>query len=220
MQSMKAESRLKHARPINALSPACALLIAALCVSATLVQATIITHDAILEPDATHDYVVSLSKSIPEGMGLFAFAIDENIDDEFTFAYGSVAEYCALFSVSYNTELTPSYAQSLSPIAANYGEPPPTSTISIPVDSELYVGYWDNRNGGPGPGLFTMDASDNYGWFLLRNTASGLQISDGATAVGDGIVVGTYTQIPEPSAIAMLVTSAPLVFLRRRRIRG
>ena len=57
-----------------------------------------------------------------------------------------------------------------------------------------------------------------FGWALLRNSASGLQLLGSAVTYDrPGIVIGTTTTVPEPTAALLLAGAAFPLLLRRRR---
>ena len=171
--------------------------------------------DAVFEPDPFSDYIVYLSQSIPPGTGRFAIRIYDNGNGEYLLGYGGIAEYFALYAAVSGTALTPTYAQNNTPLICNYTPEHFYANVSIPLDGSMLFSYWDDRDLGGIP-----TANDNYGWFELQNTADGLSIWDGATAIGGGIYTGTYTQIPEPSSIALLCTGAAAMFFRNRRMKS
>ena len=169
--------------------------------------------DATLGSDSTHDYILHLTQSIPLGQGHFAIAIDNIGNNDFEFNYWSIAEYYSLHSVAYGAAFTPDYVQSdnnpvVWTVGTIIGE-----TLNIPMDDSIILGYWDDRAAFDG----IPTDSDNYGWVELQNTLSGLTLVGGATAIGGGIYAGTYTQIPEPSTIALICAGATAVLLRNRR---
>ena len=197
-------------RPILALA---GLLFAALALSPLKADAFIIVDDAALTSGWMSDYILRLTLSIPLGDGNFEIWINDNGNGDYEFGYSGIAEYYALYEAVSGTAVTPSYAQNTTPLVANYSSGPFSSTINIPIDESIFLGYWDDRNVHSG----IPSADDNYGWLELQNTAGGLTIVDGATAVGGGIYAGTYTQIPEPSTIALMCSGAVAVLLRNRK---
>ena len=190
------------------------ILFAFCCLLTMNASAFIIVNDAALETDwPMSDYLLVLAQSIPPGQGLFAISIIAAGNNDFEFNYSGIAEYYALYAAVSGTALTPAYAQNTTPLVANYAPGPFSSTINIPVDSSIFLGYWDDRDLEDVP-----SANDSYGWIELMNTTDGLTIWDGATAIGGGIYVGTYSQIPEPSTLILMCTgAASLVWKRRRR---
>ena len=197
-------------RPILALV---VLLFTALILRPLNADAFIIVDDAALTSGWMSDYMLSLTQSIPLGDGLFAIFINDKGNGDFELSYGGIAEYYALYAAVSGTALTPAYAQNTTPLVANYSPGPFTSSINIPLDESIFLGYLDDRNSHSS----FPNADDNYGWVELQNTAGGLTLLDGATAVGGGIYVGTYTQIPEPNTIALLCFGAGAMILRIRR---
>ena len=189
-------------------------LFAALTLRPLNADAFIMVDDAVLTPNMLmNDYVLHLILSIPVGQGSFAIGINYRGANNFEFGSAGIAERYALYTAVPGTELTPTYAHNNVPIVANYSPGPYYSTINIPMDSSIFLGYWDDRADFDN----IPTANDNYGWVLLANTAEGLSIWDGATAIGSGIYVGTYTQIPEPSTMVLMFTGAAALFLRTRR---
>ena len=176
--------------------------------------AFIMVDDAVLTPDMwMNDFVLHLTLSIPAGQGLFAIAINDQGGSDFELSYAGIAEYYALYAAVSGTAITPAYAQNNTPLVANYSPGPFASTVNIPIDESIFLGYWDDRAGFDN----IPTANDNYGWVELQNTMSGLTLVGGATAIGGGIYAGTYTQIPEPSTIALACSGAIALLLRTRR---
>jgi len=82
------------------------------------------------------------------------------------------------------------------------------------LNETKYFAYWDDSFGSaenPSP-----DNNNHYGWINLTYTAAGLISTDGATAIGDGIIVGTYTQVPEPVTILLFSLGGLGTWLLRR----
>ena len=175
--------------------------------------ATVIPNDAILSPgfSSPHDYVFELTLSTLGG-GAYAVGIDILGGNDFHFSGFSISEDYSLHTVTYGAAFTPGYAANdSSPVV--WMPPPYTDrTLNIPIDASIFLGYWDDRSGD-----HTPTSNDNYGWVELHNSSSGLNILDGATAIGGGIYAGTYTQIPEPNTIALLCLGAGAMMFRCRR---
>jgi hypothetical protein len=170
--------------------------------------------DAVLTPGMwSSDYLLHLTLSIPAGQGLFAIAINDQGNGDFEFSYAGIAEYYALYAAVSGTAITPAYAQNNTPLVANFSPGPFASTVNIPTDESIFLGYWDDRADFDN----IPTANDNYGWVELHNTMSGLTLVGGATAIGGGIYAGTYTQIPEPSTIALLCSGSIALLIRTRR---
>ena len=175
-------------------------------------NAFIMVDDAVISAGSPFsDYVLSLSLSIPVGSGIFSIAIDDLGGGQFGFTATGIAEGFSLHSAVYNLAFTPDYVQNDIALLGNMGSNT-TETLIIPIDESIFLGYWDDRNLD-----YTPTSNDNYGWFELQNTAGGLTILDGATAIGGGIYAGTYTQIPEPSTITLVCSGAIAMLLRTRR---
>ena len=167
--------------------------------------------DAVLNGWMTYD--LYLSQSIPLGEGAFFIQILTLGNDDFQFQYNSIAELYSLHEAYYGLEFTPAYVQGDSPPLMSNNNNPGSGIVNIPLNDSIYLGYWDDRS----PIDSTPTANDSYGWIELQNTDSGLVLLDGATAAGSGILVGTYSQIPEPTAISLICMGAGALVLRSRR---
>ncbi len=169
------------------------------CPAASQTEASVILDDAILtSDDFFFDYVISLSQSPDDG--LFAIGIDELGADRIEFSYLGIAEEFALFQAFQGLELTPDYIDMTTPFISNNGIDPGSGSIELSLGQGALFGYWDELNTTQQP-----TSPGNFGWFNLTRTAAGLVISDGATAVGSGIIVGTTTPIPEPSPLGLML---------------
>ena len=179
--------------------------------SSSLLHAEILVDDATLGPGTFGDYRLTLSSS------QYAFFVDFDFSggDLYSFSTSengnSIAEGIRLFQTPYGTELTPAYAVSTTPLFDNSS--PANWQISIPLDTSVYLAYWDDRDTLD----YTPTANDGYGWVQLTHTASGLEGSASATAIGSGIIVGTTTAIPEPSTIALCIIGSLALFRRSKK---
>ena len=177
-----------------------------------LLHAEILVGDAVLVPGGiiSGDYGITLASS------QYAFSVDFDFSggDLYSFSTSensySIAEGLRLFQAPYGTELTPTYAASTTPLFDNSS--PADWQISIPLDTSVYLAYWDDRDTLD----YTPTANDGYGWIQLTHTASGLEGSASATALGSGIIVGTTTAIPEPSTMTLCIIGC-LALLRRSK---
>jgi hypothetical protein len=129
-------------------------------------------------------------------------------NDDFEFRTGLIASDYRLFPATPGLEFTPSAASEVGNALV------PGSSIQHFVISETkYYAYWADVFPSP----LEPDAGDHYGWVALMYDGAELVITDSATAVGGGIIVGTYTQIPEPSSVVLFAFAA---FGLYRRIRA
>lgn len=192
---------------------------AALLTSSLPVAAVVIANDVVLGPfpPLQGDYVFRLSQSTstsPAG-GLVAVSFSTVGGSNFQFSPAfnnySIAEEFRLFVAPAGTRFDAAYVSSHTPFFTNAA--PAFWSLSIPVNTSLIVGYWDDR-------MFQgADSADNYGWVRLDNTSSGLVAGAGITAIGGGIIVGTNSQVPEPSAALLALLGAPAI-AHLRRCRG
>jgi len=176
----------------------------------------VIANDAAILPFFGPDPYLMLTNSInpSEGRnGLFAIEITDGGGSQFTFSYAGVAEEFALYSINPRDSVDPSFAASTIPLVSNNGTDPGSSVQTFSLFQSRYFAYWDDRFTGAHS---IPDLSDNYGWVLLTRTASGLQVSSSATAIGGGIIAGTFTQIPEPSMGGLALLGLGLSIILRR----
>lgn len=189
----------------------------------------VIPNDAVLfdTPGGSFgDYQLALGQSIPEGEGLFGVGVRDLGNDEFGFASFGIAQQYALFSAEPGDSITPDFVSGSPTLTTNFfaGISGPSS-LTLSVGESVFLSYWDDR--GPGfLGNGLADQVDNYGWLelgrsdrLLDGTFGELEILGGATAIGQGIIVGTTTTIaiPEPSSAVLLsLFAAPFVARRKK----
>jgi hypothetical protein len=150
--------------------------------------------------------LLTLTKSIPSGQGLFAIQISSISSSEFYFHFWGIAEDYKLFVVDQGVLFESNYVLSNTPRISNVGEPI-DNLQDFSMNQVKYFGYWDDRqefNHEP-------DSSDNYGWVSLIRSANGLEVQSGATSIGRGIFVGSLTQVPLPFPAGLFVSG--LIFL-------
>jgi len=153
--------------------------------------ADVITNDAVISGN-----YLELTQSIPPGEGLFSVSISSNGLGEYEFEYAGIAEEYALFTSVSGEVFTSSCAETNTPFVSNNGSDPGSGVLNFTVDVPVYLSYWDDRNFDSKP-----DANDNYGWAMLVWDGSELGVSESATALGSGIVVGTTQIVPTPATL-------------------
>ena len=188
---------------------------------------TPVTYAQVIVGDAqvstfNGDMAVSLTQSIsPSGGGLFAFTVKPITSSQYSFSFIGIAEITKLFNVGSGVNLDANFVSINTPLISNDGVGPSAAVLTFSLNQTRSFGYWDDRywfNGNTG--LYGLpDVADNYGWLTMTRTISGLVLSGSATAIGGGIVVGTTSQIPEPSSIAFLfgVTCFGFIIFNRRK---
>ena len=181
------------------------------CALSQIASAVVIENDAVIGPLFGSGQYLTLSKSVPNQQGLFAIRIAPLSSSQFVFSYAGIAEEYGLFSVVPGMNFDPAFVLLNDPIVSNNGIDPGSSTQVFALNQSKYFGYWDDRLNGQTP-----DANDNYGWVRITRTASGLEASASATAIGGGIVVGTTTQIPEPASSVLISFGVFMLVVRRR----
>jgi len=175
-------------------------------------SASVVVNDASITSSVYgpgHVFLI-LSQSIPDGQGAFIIDIETVTSSQYLFSYAGIAEYYKLFTMNPGTRLDAEFVLQNAPIVSNDNNPGSSSQTFSTLNQSKYFGYWDDRlNGG------TPDSNDNYGWVQLTRTASGLVATSSATAIGGGIIVGTTTQVPEPTPTMLVAFGTLLVFVRR-----
>lgn len=209
------------------LLPACALL-----ASTAVAQVFIGDVATIAVPPPGYDTVVGLTLSIPSGQGAASFSFESIDSGGLSTRIGAIniAEYYSLFLVADGVVFDAAYVSSHTAITDNSGSLP-SYTLPYSDGQSVLFAYWDDRSAFGGAGAWgAPDSTDLYGWmrvdFSLGTDPDTLDpvvrwtIADSATARG-GILVGTYTQVPEPASVAFLAGLAGLGFhvARRRRSR-
>lgn len=151
--------------------------------------------------------------------GLFSIRVTTLGVGQYRFNYYGIAELYSLHFATVGLAFTPTLVLGDTPLLNNNNNPGQFD-FNLGVNQSRYFAYWDNAlyisnpplGASPGP-----DDYDAYGWFRLTRTVSGLTISDSATAMGNGIVVGTYTAVPEPSFFAIGAVGLLGLIYRRKR---
>ena len=200
---------------ISRLKTVIAIAVVQICAVHAQSLATVITDDAAIIPLFGQDQVLTLTKSVGPGEGLFAISITDPSSggSGYTFDYFGIAEEYALFAVDFGTVIDPNFAASTTPLVSNNGVDPGSSLQTFLIGESRYFGYWDERtlNDSATPNKF-----DNYGWVLIERTNSGLEVSSSATAIGGGIIAGTLISVPEPPAMMLLLLGIGLCSRMRR----
>jgi hypothetical protein len=181
------------------------------CAFSHTASAAVIVNDAAIGSSfyGPGHVLLTLSQSIPSGEGLFAIDIETVTSSQYLFSYAGIAESYKLFSLASGTRLDPAFVLQNSPIVSNDNNPG-SNTQTFALNQSKYFGYWDDRLNGDTP-----DSNDNFGWVLLTRTDSGLIASSGATAIGGGIIVGTTTQVPEPTSTMLIALGLLSISMRR-----
>jgi hypothetical protein len=196
-------------------------------------QAQVIENDAVLveTPGGDFgDYEVGLAQTTSfnggDEMGLFAFGIAEQSNGDLQFNAIAIGETYALFFADLGDAVGPEFATGTDVFASNF-DVPSSDFFQLAAGESQYFAYYDDRTFETNnlsvsdfPEVVTDD--DNFGWFRLERLGGGdLSITDGATAKGAGIVVGTTNTfaVPEPttSTLLMLCTLARITLRTRKR---
>lgn len=170
----------------------------------------VIANDAAILPIFGSGQYLTLTNSLQGRPGLFAIQIASNSPSQFTFSYAGIAELYALYDVSPGVAIDPSFAAATTPLVSNNGVDSGSSVQVFSLGQSRYYAYWDDRYYDSGIAYGIPDSTDNYGWVQITRTVSGLRVSSSATALGGGIIAGTLTQIPEPSAGLLLLLGLAL----------
>jgi len=197
-----------------------ALAAALVCPLAAPANAAVIENDMALIPSALktgNKALVLTHQSKPPsqgGGGLFYIDVESIDSTHFRLsAPGSAETYALYYPIAQLAVFDPTYVRTFTPFVSNNPKYAGTRDVVLGPLSTTYFAYWDQGLLGPG----NPDFPESYGWVALRNGAAGLEIASSATALGGGIVVGTTTQVPEPSPalLAPLAIAAALLYTRR-----
>lgn len=151
------------------------------------------------------------------GTGGLGISVDGQGGGNYDFQFAFIAFEYGLYSAYYGMEFTPSYADTQTPLVSNNGIDPMASVQSFSLGETKYYAFWEDVF--PGGVADEADNADNYGWVSLTYNGSALVVTDSATALGGGIIVGTYTQIPEPATVLLFGLGGFGVWLLRRNKR-
>jgi hypothetical protein len=172
-------------------------------------RADVIVHDAkLITGNFPYPTTMLVTINMDGGLGV-------NLNDlgagRYEFTTGLIGADYSLFPSTSGQEFTPLQAGGGGILV------PGTSTQLFSLNETKQYAYWEDNvfSGGFGP-----DSHDNYGWVSLTRTVSGLVITDSATAIGGGIIVGTYTQIPEPATVLLFGLGGIGAWLLRRNGRA
>ena len=114
------------------------------------------------------------------------------------------------YSVQPGTILNTAWASTATPfVNAQAGDL--SGRITLTLGQPFLLGFWLDRNSNPAP-----VSGDRFGWAELVLTGSGLQLIRSATeSSGMGLVAGTTTVVPEPSALGLIaMTLVAFIVLR------
>lgn len=148
-----------------------------------------------------------LTQTAPPGNGMFLYQVSTAIPNSFTFTYLGIAEANSLYLAVPGDQFDIVFVRTR-PSFANNSNNPGSGILSLLPGETRYLAYWDDR-------FFAAD--DLFGWARLSNVGGEIRVEESATAVGGGIVVGTLTQIPEPSGFMMAATALAMAAMRRTR---
>lgn len=175
-----------------------------LLINFSVLNADVIVHDAKLILYSDPEYILTTTNF---GGGL-AVGINNLGMGNYQFSDFLAGPAYSLFPSSSGQEFTPLQAGGAGALV------PGISTQLFSLNETKYYAYWEQAYAyEPAPGPIS---ADNYGWVSLTRTPSGLVITDSATAIGGGIIVGTYTQIPEPATVLLFGLGGIGAWLLRR----
>lgn len=187
-------------------------------------QGTIVSGSIIFsQPAAAPPGTYLMASAYPGGpnSGFFVLSLSTLGAGQYQLGYYGIAEIYSVHEATSGMAFTPAYAAGDTPLLNNL-DTPGTYQFSLGLGQSKLFAYWDDAHypvSQPPPGALhdAIDVYDAYGWFRLTRQVSGLAITDSATAMGDGIIVGTYTAVPEPTSFALGLLAAFGIALQRRR---
>ncbi|MGJ8698317.1 MAG: hypothetical protein ACSHYF_18525 [Verrucomicrobiaceae bacterium] len=131
--------------------------------------------------------------------------------DRYRFRYAGIAEFFSFYTVSLGDLIDPNYVEGRVPFISNSGFPgdPGSADFDIAVNESRYLGYW------------VEDVPTHlFGWVRVSRTVDGLVASESATSLGNGIYVGSFEEVPEPSVSVLGLSAVALLLGRRRGLGG
>jgi hypothetical protein len=189
-------------------------------------QGTIVPNNIVFgQPAAPPPGTYIMQSQYPgDAGGLFALSLTTVGVGQYQINSYGIAEAYSVHTATQGLAFTPAYVSGAVPLLDNGGSNPGQYQFSLAVGQSLLLAYWDNAGyqfNSPQPGAPGNPAPDNYdayGWFrLTRHPLNGIVIADSATAMGGGIIVGTYTAVPEPTSFVLGLLAAFGIALRRQR---
>jgi len=174
------------------------------------------------QPAAAPPGTYLMANAYPAGPngGFFVLSLSSIAPGQYELGTYGIAEAYSLHTASLGMVFTPAHVAGDTPLLDNFGTRS-TYQFSLGFGESKLFAYWDDNQhfgNSPPPGALpnAADVYDAYGWFRLTRSPSALVISDSATAMGGGIIVGTYTAVPEPTSVALGLLAALGIALRRR----
>ncbi|MFO1513395.1 MAG: hypothetical protein U1F83_10860 [Verrucomicrobiota bacterium] len=213
-RQQKQSELVRRLAPLKPIAVFAAAYVYAFSVSA---QGVIANDAAILPIVVGSGQYLTLTNSLQARPGLFAIQISSNSPSQYTFSYWGIAELYALYDVNPGVTIDPAFAAAMPPLVSNNCVDSGSSVQTFSLGQSRYYAYWDDRFYDSGIAYGIPDVTDNYGWVQITRTVSGLRVSSSATAIGGGIIAGTFTQVPEPTAVFLaLLGLVSLSGLHRR----
>jgi MYXO-CTERM domain-containing protein len=187
----------------------------------TIVSGSINFSQVAGAPPGDASYLVANAYPGGPGGGFFALSLTTIATGQYQLGYYGIAELYSVHAANSGMAFTPAYVAGDTPLLNN-NNTPGTYQFSLGLGQSMLFAYWDDAHyifSQPPPGALPSapDVYDSYGWFRLTRQISGLVITDSATALGGGIIVGTYNAVPEPTSFALGLLAAFGIALRRRR---
>ncbi len=191
-------------------------------------QGTIVPHSiAFGQPAAAPPGTYLMANAYPSGPngGFFVLNLATISAGNYRLSYYGIAELYSVHAASFGAAFTPAYVAGNAPLLNN-NNMPGSYQFSLGLGQSMLFGYWDDAVSGgsplPGGTPNIPDSTDAYGWFRLTRQVSGVVIADSATAMGGGILAGTYTAVPEPTSLALGLVGVGFVGIiyRRRHCAG
>ncbi len=186
-------------------------------------QGTVVTGSIIFsQPPAAPPGTYLYANAYPGGPngGFFVLSLTTIGTGNYQLDYYGIAELYSVHAASSGMAFTPAYVAGDTPLLNN-NNMPGSYQFSLGLGQSKLFAYWDDAlyfSSPPPSGAVHggVDPYDAYGWFRLTRQGSGLVIADSATAMGGGIIAGTYTAVPEPSSAALLVAVVTMIGIWRR----
>lgn len=188
-------------------------------------QGTVVTGSIVFgQPGGAPTGTYLMANAYPSGPngGFFVLNLTTLSAGNYQLSYYGIAELYSVHAANSGAAITPAFVTGDTPLLNN-NNTPGSHQFSLGLGQSKLFAYWDDALslGSPLPGgtHSVPDSTDAYGWFRLTRQGSGLVIADSATAMGGGILAGTYTAVPEPTSFALGLVGLGVggLTLRRRR---